>query len=111
MDAWWAPGKKVRICRSDYQPEAQTVTTRAGQTVYCEGQYGQLLAPARCGCGEHLLSCVPPELAASLEREQPLEAIRTIQWVIQHHRPYSEIVTMNATVRTSRARPTPPPMV
>lgn len=41
------------------KPVTVTTTTLEGQRVLCEGQYGQLLAPATCRCGAHLLSCVP----------------------------------------------------
>ncbi|MBX7098449.1 MAG: hypothetical protein K1X89_12100 [Myxococcaceae bacterium] len=103
VDAWWRPGKPVQVCKDSYLPEIKS-DDRAGSTQYCEATENRNPDPSICGCGEHLLNCAPQgELAEQIGTAYSLEAVKTMQHVIQSQKPFGQVLTGNETVRSNHA--------
>jgi hypothetical protein len=99
---WWSfDGSEVAICRNDYRPETTSAMLPGGS--YCEG-YTTLRNPRMpCGCGDRLVNCAPPDIDEKLNNAMYDEPIRTAQEIIQHHKPFSDLLTANATMRSGWA--------
>jgi hypothetical protein len=99
VEPWWAPGTRVRICRNSYLPDLKTDDQLPTLAAYCEAT--EFFTPTpKCGCGEHLLSCAKDEdQMKALNDASYKEITRTVHYVAQHHLPWSDLLSMNGTVR------------
>jgi hypothetical protein len=100
---WWSfDGSEVSVCKADYQPKAQTATIN-GAVFYCETPGVYNLPGTGCGCGDHLISCAPQSIADKVRGALVAEPVRTAEAIVRGHRPFSELMTANATVRSGWA--------
>jgi len=100
---WWNIDDPVAICKDSYAPQITTDARngRGGLTQYCEATANDNPEPPVCRCGPNLVNCAAdPEQSKRAQQATEDEVIRTIQWVVQNDRPFSQVLTMNATVRT-----------
>ncbi len=97
---WWDPRKPVSICKSAYRPEVKSETSTWGTARTCEA-VGVLSEGTECGCGEHLLNCAR-DGAHALEQNRAVvaEVFQTFQYVVQQRRRFSDLFSMNETVRS-----------
>jgi hypothetical protein len=108
VEPWWAPGTRVPICASSYHPES---TRDPASGKYCNGYFAQgadelsPLAAAACGCGPHLMNCVPSDEAyTQLARGISQEFIDTLARNVAADRPLGEVFTGTATVQNRYSR-------
>jgi hypothetical protein len=99
---WWDMATEVLVCRDAYLPDLDA-DRRLGNTRYCE--YSQIPAvdpsDRQCRCGQHLLNCAKDRAQSdAMSHAYSSEVLRTMQWVIQSHRPFSEILLGTSTVRS-----------
>jgi hypothetical protein len=108
VEPWWAPGTTVAICADSYHPE----TLRDPATGrYCSGynaQGGDEMSAATvtaCGCGPHLMNCVPSDDAYhDLANGITQEFVATLANVIASDKPLTEAFTGTATIQNNYAR-------
>ncbi len=100
---WWDIDRPVAVCKDSYAPQI-TMDTRnpgSGLKQYCEATANDNPDRPVCRCGPNLVNCAADQKQWQRAKEATEdEVVRTIQWVIQNDRPFSEVLTSNATVRT-----------
>lgn len=97
---WWNLDEEVLICRDAYRPEVE-IDDRSSGKQFCEAPFYTNPGPRVCGCGEYLLACSRNEAQQwQLRAEIKQEAIRTMQHVIRSRRPFSDVLSIDETVRT-----------
>ena len=98
VSPWWDPGHAVWICNTSYRADRRIDhAEHAGPSdkTYCEA------GAANCGCGERLLNCArDAEQLKQMLHDIEVEPIRTAQKIIQSDRPFSDMLTMNGSVRS-----------
>jgi hypothetical protein len=101
---WWALATTVLVCPDAYKPDVLSEPSHSGKaTHFCEATHS-VDHTGTCGCGPYLLFCARDEdQAEKIERAVWYEAIDTVRYVIQNHRPFTDILRMNETVRSDYA--------
>jgi hypothetical protein len=100
---WWDLDHPVWVCADSYRPEV-LADTRSTIAQYCETDWTHPIGAPVCRCGPHLVNCArDAKQKAGLAEAQREEPIRTMQFVVQAHRPFRDIFTMNETVRNDLA--------
>lgn len=100
IEPWWDQGQKLTICRDSVREEV-TSDPATGFTCHMAATW-----PGNpCGCGPHLLYCAPPWMGShtSLLPVYTDEVLRTLQYVVENHKPYKSLFQMNETMRSSMA--------
>jgi hypothetical protein len=99
VQPWWDLEQKVWICRDSYRPDVES--DDAGQ--FCEATKPVGTADSSaCGCGKLLLNCARDKAQeAEVVKAAIREPIDTAAYIVRNHRPFSEVLTGRATVRTA----------
>jgi hypothetical protein len=92
---WWSEDSKpVLVCQNDYRPK--TVFAKDGVS-YCDGTQSR----EGCGCGPYLIYCARDEDMEQALKAAPIdEVVLTLKYVVENGRPFKDLLTMNATVRS-----------
>jgi hypothetical protein len=99
VQPWWDLDSTVLVCDSAYHPDVKRDTRAVEQ--YCETNGYFDLDGVLCGCGEHLVNCSRDAgQAKQLDADTKAEPLWTLQYVIQNHKPFTSVLTMNESVRT-----------
>lgn len=94
---WWSPATEVWVCHNDHRPEV--IRDRD----YSCDMLGPLPEGSPCGCGPNLMFCGTQEQKDATRQATRDELRLTLKHVIEQGRPFSEIITSNATVRPGLA--------
>jgi hypothetical protein len=97
---WWDLSSTVSVCKRSYRPEIK-YDDAGGSRQYCEATFVTHLNPrTTCRCGEMLLNCArDAQQREALTDAMRDEVVRTIQYVVQGHRPFADALTMQSSVR------------
>src|SRR5690606_481104 len=95
---WWS-ADPVLVCRDDYRPKARQA--RDGR--HCDQVKDPFNRDAGCGCGPYLMDCGPPEQRGRIREAHHDELDLTMKHVIESDRPFSDLLTMNGSVRSGWA--------
>jgi hypothetical protein len=99
---WWDLRTKVRVCRDSYRPN---VDSYEGPR-FCESSVvvTRERALRQCGCRQHLVNCAKDwDDVHRADKGLFEEPIRTMQYVITNHLPFSQALAMRDTVRDDYA--------
>ena len=94
VSPWWDRKNKVKACART----ASTATTveYKGKTLRCDSDEGQ--ASGRCGCGVNLVFCYIDGARDGVIKSMKDEMAQLAMSVVNEDRPYSEILTADATM-------------
>jgi hypothetical protein len=97
VSPWWDLGRRVLICRDDYRPDT---TVAADGRVSCDFTRFALPSSYGCGCGPNLMFCAPPEQHVAAVQAAFDEIALTMRAIITEGRPFSQLLTVDDTVRS-----------